>query len=304
MVARNSCSTTLRTRREVESAYTGLRAKIQKLQGGGKKAKRVTCPELYNRSTGAFALTGLSLTYFAANLRRIVDKKELIKFLRSHGCSDMQVPHPRHFGMQNGLYFLIKDSYHPLRRRVLKAGEYCLYSLSKPHPARPLVSHRSVHLCDRAFATLKQEFACRCAVCGSPESQANYKNPTVRTRLEKGHMDPTLPLNLDNCIPMCTVCNQVYMNRFDNRGMVVRATTAEDVAATKAGSSQGSGGSEPQDTTKSVVQVVRGNTPPQPRAKVVARGLKKRATARTTHKCELRRSPRIRAALAAAAAGQ
>lgn len=207
-----------KTTEHIHRVYDQLLAKLRKLPNVKWR------PELYQRESDVdFAVTGLSLVFFTANLRRIITKEQLIRFLRHHGCCEVAAPNPRHFGMQNGLFFLIKDSYHALAKRTLRPGEYCLYSLDKPHPSRP-IAHRSVDLSGSSFAALKAEFDCRCATCGSRESEPNFKNSTVRTRLEKGHMDPLLPLSMDNCIPMCTVCNQVYKNRFafNRRGFVVR----------------------------------------------------------------------------------
>jgi hypothetical protein len=202
---------------DIERIHQTVCTKLKRLPG-------VTwSPSLRARDRQSYAITGLSLVFFAANLRRIVTKQQLVVYLRRHGCCDISAPNPRHFGMQNGLFFLVKDSYHPLAKRTLRPGEYCLYSLGKPHPARP-AAHRSVQLPSDTFEALKSAYGHRCAVCGSKEKEPHLKNPTLHTRLEKGHMDPTQPLVKQNCIPICTLCNQVYKNRFSfsARGFVVR----------------------------------------------------------------------------------
>jgi hypothetical protein len=129
--------------------------------------------------------------------------------------------------MQNGFFFLVNGSYHPIRHRMLKPGEYCLYSIVRGHPGFSMpgavdARERRRPLSTFEFGKIKKNFACRCGVCGSPENERNYKNKTLITKLEMGHCNPRLALGHDNCIPMCQFCNRVYKDRFvfNKRGIV------------------------------------------------------------------------------------
>ena len=181
-------------------------------------------------------------------MRKIMKSADLLAFVRAHGCCKDTMPQPRHFGMQYGIYFLVNGSYHPIRRRTLGPGEYCLYSIARPHPSfvpPPPETRKKVKAllppqpcCDaierrrtiepREFEKLKVKFESRCGVCGSPEGSKNFKNRTLVTRLEMGHCDPRRPLTSPrNCIPMCQYCNRAYKDKFvfDCRGVVRRGST-------------------------------------------------------------------------------
>ena len=206
-------------KKEILSLYD---AAVALIRGGGVKV-----PRIFSRDS-TYAVTGLSFVFFYMNLKKIVMKSELLSFLRRHGCCKDTMPQPRHFGMQNGMYFLVHGSYHPMKRRVLLPGEYCLYSISKPHPGFEgcNATERRRTLSERDFDRMKKRHGERCRVCGSPEGCKNFKNSTLVTKLEMGHCDPAKPLmTKNNCIPMCQYCNRVYRDKwvFNQRGIIVRA---------------------------------------------------------------------------------
>jgi hypothetical protein len=151
------------------------------------------------------------LVYFYQNLGKIVQKKDLVAFLRRYKCMSLD-PQPRHMGMQMGLHFLIQGSWHPRARRILKAGEYCLFALRKP-PV--LVKHRMSKIHSNDFCKILEIYDKRCAICGSQQGQPHLKNKNVLTQLQKGHCDPQKPIDFkNNCMPVCMMCNRVYKNRF------------------------------------------------------------------------------------------
>lgn len=209
-------------RKQLEHVYAELVSKMKK-----NKMHRVRIPQLYNKDNN-FSITGLSIVYFYMHLRKIVTKHDLTVFLRKYGCCKINPPNPRHLGMQYGFFFLVRDSYHPKYRRTLRPGEYSLYSIAKEHPSitEHGSTHRRIKLSSYEFNKLKLKYDCRCAVCGSKEGEANFKNKTVTTKLEKGHMNPAHELSASNCIPICTVCNQVYKNNyvFNSRGLIIKCT--------------------------------------------------------------------------------
>lgn len=73
------------------------------------------------------------------------------------------------------------------------------------------------------WETLKAERDFCCFTCGSKEGQPIWGNSSI-CKLQKGHMDPRLPLTDDNCIPQCQQCNQPAQNKFifDKRGRVIK----------------------------------------------------------------------------------
>lgn len=190
-----------------------------------KNKLNVTIPKLFNKQN-SYTVSGLSIIFFYRFLGKIKNKKELVSFLRQHRCCTDGHPHPRHFGIQYGFHFLVKDSYHPRYKRHLKAGEYCLYSITKCHPNLQKLSqsHRTTTVTLKSFQVLKEAYFKRCAVCGSEEGMPSFKNRAIITRLERGHCNPRAPLNIQNCIPICTYCNHVYRDTyvFNKRGIIVR----------------------------------------------------------------------------------
>ncbi len=73
------------------------------------------------------------------------------------------------------------------------------------------------------WENIKEAYDCRCATCGSKEGEPNFKDRTVITKLEKGHMDPSKQLTDINCIPQCTICNKAFRDWwiFDSTGRVI-----------------------------------------------------------------------------------
>jgi hypothetical protein len=206
-------------KKDIIKAYASFRCTVQKYK------LNVVTPKLFN-NVKKYTVSGLSMVFFYLNIGKIKTKVDLLTFLRDHGCCLVGHPHPRHFGMQYGFHFLIQDAYHPRYRRHLKAGEYSLYSLTRCHPNRlkGTTSHRTSTVTKPIFEKLKGDYASRCAVCGSKEGERSFKNNTIITRLEKGHCDPQLPLDIQNCIPICKYCNSVYKNSFifNKRGIIVK----------------------------------------------------------------------------------
>ena len=199
----------------ISSTYEQLAATLRKRCG-----KKTRIPNLIHPTKRQYTIQGLSFVFFGMHLGHVVHKCDLIAFLRRHGVHTTD-PQPRHLGMQFGLDFMVMRSYHPGIKRCLRAGEYCLKTLTHHHPSSN-TEHRSYRMSHSLFEQVKKRHHNRCVCCGSPEGDANYKNPKILTTLERGHRDPRKPLLLSNCIPICTVCNHVYKNKviFTARGFV------------------------------------------------------------------------------------
>ena len=204
-------------KKEIIIAYETAKRRMLKNSGN------VKIPRLFNHDGSSYTVTGLSFVFFVINLRKIIAKIDLLMFLRAHGCCHTTMPHPRHFGMQNGMYFLVQGCFHPIKKRVLLPGEYCLYSIARNHPDNLHAVDRRRALSSSVFDKLKLKSFGRCMVCGSLEHEKNLKNSALVTKLEMGHCDPDKPLSASNCIPMCQYCNHVYKNKwvFNRRGIII-----------------------------------------------------------------------------------
>ena len=155
------------TVRQVEAKYEAIRAAL------ARKARRPAAGSVSPRlpalrkgkgpkaTRGRFTLLGLMLTYFAMKMKKIVDKVELVRFLRRMRASTTD-PQPRHLGMQMGFDFLVAGCRHPVSGVVLKRGQYCLMSLNPSKQSHFLV-HRRVRVTDSEFVRLKKKFECRAA---------------------------------------------------------------------------------------------------------------------------------------------
>lgn len=193
-------------------------------KAGGPARARARAPPLAGVKLPAllgtdrrYTVAGLCLVFFAVHVGEIRTKAQLIDFLNAMNCPTTD-PQPRHLGMQHGFNFLVKGCYHPVAKRVLKCGEYSLLDIDTPHPSFANM-HRVSTVHAGGFAKLKHAYCGRCAVCGSAEGERHLKNAHMVTALEKGHCDPRMPLTHDNCIPMCTLCNQVYKDRCVTMGV-------------------------------------------------------------------------------------
>ena len=198
---------------------------------------RLRVPRLRLRKGGGFTVQGLTLTLFAYHLGDVLTKVDVIRYLKRMRVSSVD-PQPRHLGMQHGFDFLVAGCYHPRAKRVLKRGQYCLFSVGQfqsraamlrhnrrppPLERRPAgPPHRARPLTRSQFESIKTRYGMRCGCCGSQEGVPHLKNPRLITALEMAHMDPRESLRADNAIPMCSMCNKVYRNRavFNARGYI------------------------------------------------------------------------------------
>lgn len=185
---------------------------------------KMKAPLLY-RNKSTLSVHGLCFLFFAMNKRKIMTKKQLLLFLKDCKCESID-PQPRHLGMQKGFDFLVQGCYHPYARRALKQGEYSLLSLKKCSPTlckeTNKVNHRIKTLTRDDFLKIKIRHSYRCVVCGSKENEFHLKNGRLITKLQMGHCDPSKSLTNTNCIPICSICNQVYKNKviFNHNGYV------------------------------------------------------------------------------------
>ena len=72
------------------------------------------------------------------------------------------------------------------------------------------------------FDQIVRSFGNRCATCGATKGEPDPRYGKDIVTLEKGHMNPNKPDDLDNIIPQCQFCNRAYKNYyvFDEKGRV------------------------------------------------------------------------------------
>ena len=152
---------------------------------------------------------GEVLLFYWQNKGKILLKKDIEKVV----CERMGIPSKdlqecRHLAKQNGFNILQEGAQY--NGKKLKGGEYVFISFDT---VNEYWSVKRRDESDLDFSKLKKKFNNTCATCGAKEGrQHRYTNQAVK--LEKGHMDPTLPMTKDNIIPQCSHCNKVYKDNF------------------------------------------------------------------------------------------
>lgn len=172
---------------------------------------------------GEFTKDALVLVYLSRDYPNtpVVSKDELTEFIRQYDPTVNDVQQARHLAAQKGWYILSgtrKDN----ESITLKAGEYKLKTLESFYPG--FTHERREYLAgDDFFEDLKKRYDYRCATCGSKEGEPHRYWKTTVTVLQKGHMDPSKPLEPGNIIPQCEKCNRPDRNYwiYDEKGRVV-----------------------------------------------------------------------------------
>lgn len=141
---------------------------------------------------------------------------------------DQQV---RHLA-SDGWYVLNKGDKFPEQKETVPSGYHILITTENPKPTFIFKSlKRAGRMSAKNFGQLKAVYGFRCATCGSQEQKPNFLEPSKKTVLQQGHMDPHQPLTLKNTIPQCQVCNGVYLDEyvFDTKGRVTAVASIKPV---------------------------------------------------------------------------
>jgi hypothetical protein len=173
----------------------------------------------------------LWLIFLRKNLGIFVHKDTISSFVHSvfpAAGKDQQV---RHLAA-DGWYVLNRGDQLPDSKENVESGWHVLITTERPKPTFQFKSmKRAGRLSAKNFNQLKIVYDSRCATCGSQEGKPNLLEPDKSTRLQEGHMDPHKELTLDNTIPQCQVCNQIYQEDyvFDKKGRVVAVASVKPV---------------------------------------------------------------------------
>ncbi len=171
----------------------------------------------------------LQLIFLCKYAKKLVHKDAVSAFVRSlipGAALDQQV---RHLGSQLGWNVLNKGMKIPDVNIKVPSGYHYLVSLEMPNPkVIGAALKRAGRLAAKNFDQLKLAYDNRCATCGIEEGKKDVRDGTV-VSLQQGHMNPRLPLTLDNTIPQCSYCNQTYKDyfRFNEYGRVIAVNNPE-----------------------------------------------------------------------------
>ena len=167
--------------------------------------------------TGTNAMYQLILLYYYQG--KAVSKDVITKFVQTYNPSASGDQQVRHLSAQKGYYILGKNA--QFNNEKMPLGYYLLVNLIQPDPAWcNNENKRRIILTTDDFDSIKQEFNYCCATCGMKEGTIHRYTGKVIT-LQKGHIDPSKPLEKGNIIPQCEYCNQnIYKNDyvFDESG--------------------------------------------------------------------------------------
>lgn len=167
------------------------------------------------RTKSALCLMALYLAYKTGNPWF---PKNLLDQLNGADC---QFPRhaPRNYGIQ---IVSTRSAMRGLPTPPSGGHAYALASLLLTAPA----PNRHVGINSDDFERLKALYNNRCATCGAEEGKPHYNPYYARSEivvLQKGHMNPHLPLEPGNTIPQCQFCNRAYRNWlvFDRNGRTI-----------------------------------------------------------------------------------
>ncbi len=175
----------------------------------------------------------LVLVYLAQGYpdTRIVTKTELTEFIKLFYPTTNDVQQARHLAAQKG-WFILSGTRNDNTSISIPAGSYKLVSLENYY-AGFTAERREELFSGDYWENLKKAYGYRCACCGSQEGKKHryWKNITVI--LQKGHKDPSKPLQEGNIIPQCESCNRPDRNYwvYDDKGRVVGVANEKIVDA-------------------------------------------------------------------------
>lgn len=210
------------TEREIPRIYTT----IKKLHTRYLQPEGIKLPRLENGKQ--YTKDALVLCLLYKYKGKAVSKTTLTQIIQKWFPNVNDVQQARHLARQKG-FFILSGTRGDMIENIpeasglkLKHNEYCLITLSKPYPGfSGITGHRSSRG-GKSFSNLVRNYKYRCATCGSKQGGSNFLNPLVKTKLQKGHMNPNLPLAEKNTIPQCSECNRAYRDWFifDGNGRV------------------------------------------------------------------------------------
>lgn len=177
---------------------------------------------------GSFTKDALVLCYLAKDYpnTKAISKSDLTSFVRGFYPDTADVQQARHLAKQKG-YYIISGTRGDIGQKI-EAGYYQLTTLQKPYPSYKPDRRSGVE--SASFEGLKKEYDYKCATCGSEEDKPHNIRKNEITKLQAGHINPALPLEIGNIIPQCQVCNRPDRDRwiYDKTGRVIEIAHSDD----------------------------------------------------------------------------
>lgn len=164
-------------------------------------------PNVINKTVSQ---TTFAFLFLWINLGQTISKSELTDGYRNlfpEYRSDFQAG--RHIGNRTG--YNISNYHHGIKGYCLIDKTYVEFTF-----------RTSDTLTEQEWASLKSQYHLECACCGSKEGEPMSRANGI-CKLEKGHMDPELPLDLSNTIPQCQYCNGASKDKrkFNKKGETI-----------------------------------------------------------------------------------
>ena len=188
------------------------------------KNEKVKLPSLYT-SKNKYSKDALVLIRLAKGYpnTEVVSKQELTNFIKTFYPETTDVQQGRHLSMQQGWNI----SSGTRGDSGLPKGSYKLVDLKTSYPAYSSSRREGFK---GNFNAIKKQYHFRCACCGAQEGKEHYFRKNIIVQLQKGHMNPSLPLKEGNIIPQCQICNRPDRNRwiYDKTGRVIEVADTKD----------------------------------------------------------------------------
>lgn len=169
------------------------------------KTSGIKFPELKNGN--GFISKALQIVALYKYQGSLIHKDTIAQWIKKYIPeigNDVQV---RHLSSQNGFNTLNSLEKIPGSNQKVPSGCHVLLDLKNVSPNyQP--NKRIKTLTDSEWEIIKDHNDNKCVSCGAKEGEAHPKFPNKITQLQKGHKDPTKPVDKKNVIPQCQVCNQ------------------------------------------------------------------------------------------------
>jgi hypothetical protein len=162
---------------------------------------------------------------------KMVHKDTISTFVNSvipSAGKDQQV---RHLAAK-GWYILNTKDKLPEENGIVDKGYHILITTENPKPNFLWKAlKRAGRISAKNFDQLKASYSFRCVTCGSIEGKPHLLEQNHRTTLQQGHMNPHKALTLENSIPQCQLCNQIYKDDyvFNEKGRIIAVASANPV---------------------------------------------------------------------------
>lgn len=205
------------TDKEIQSTYL----KIAQYHEKHLKKLGVILPNL--RKGNGYTKDALVLVYLAQGYpnTKIISKTELTEFIKLFYPNTNDVQQARHLGAQKG-WFILSGTRNDNTSISIPAGSYKLESLEKCYDGFTAERREELFSGDY-WENLKKSYNYKCACCGSEEGKKHRYWKNIVVTLQKGHKDPSRPLEEGNIIPQCESCNRPDRNYwiYDDKGRVI-----------------------------------------------------------------------------------